>query len=244
MLVRGLKIVLFFLLFAFSSLGYASQLETGDSLLVEDIVKEEEIKVEFDTLLVEEEYLDSISENKLTLSRKEKRKQKVKEPFLPNPQKATWYAIACPGLGQIYNRSYWKLPIVYGGVLAFTYLISWNGRMYNDYRNAYYDIIDDNPATDSYLDILPNYGGAPEEKQRWTNTLKTRTTSYRRSRDLSIFGGVALYVVSVIDAFVDAHLYDFEVSDDLSFRVEPVFESYSIDSYRPSVGVQCCLKFK
>lgn len=243
MLLRDLKIVLLFVFFAFSFGSYASKLETVDSLSVEEDLQEVIVKAEFDTLLIVDEQPVESSENKLSLSRREKRSS-VKEPFLPNPQKATWYAIVCPGLGQIYNRSYWKLPIVYGGVLAFTYLISWNGRMYNDYRNAYFDISDDDPTTDSYLDFSPNYKGTPEEKQKLTNSLKTKTTSYRRARDLSIFGSVALYVVSVIDAFVDAHLYDFEVSNDLSFRVEPVIENYSIYSYRPSVGVQCCLKFK
>ena len=243
MLLRDLKIVLLFVFFAFSFGSYASKLETVDSLSVEEDLQEVIVKAEFDTLLIVDEQPVKSSENKLSLSRREKRSS-VKEPFLPNFQKATWYAIVCPGLGQIYNRSYWKLPIVYGGVLAFTYLISWNGRMYNDYRNAYFDISDDDPTTDSYLDLSPNYKGTPEEKQKLTNSLKTKTTSYRRARDLSIFGSVALYVVSVIDAFVDAHLYDFEVSNDLSFRVEPVIENYSIYSYRPSVGVQCCLKFK
>ncbi len=232
-----------FVFIAFSFGSYASKLETVDSLSVEEDLQEVVVKAEFDTLLIVDEQPVESSENKLSLSRREKRSS-VKEPFLPNPQKATWYAIVCPGLGQIYNRSYWKLPIVYGGVLAFTYLISWNGRMYNDYRNAYFDISDDDPTTDSYLDLSPNYKGTLEEKQKLTNSLKTKTTSYRRARDLSIFGSVALYVVSVIDAFVDAHLYDFEVSNDLSFRVEPVIENYSIYSYRPSVGVQCCLKFK
>lgn len=243
--VKGLKIVIFFVFLAFSFVGNASKLEPADSTVVDLWATEDSVvKADFDTIYVQEEPKPFNQESSLSLSRKDKRKLRLQEPFLPNPQKATWYAIACPGLGQIYNRSYWKLPILYGGVLAFTYLISWNGRMYNDYRNAYFDITDSDPSTNSYMDLMPTYKDTPAEKQRLTNTLKSRTTSYRRTRDLSIFGCVALYVVSVIDAFVDAHLYDFEVSNDLSLRVEPVLENYSIQSYQPSVGVQCCLKFK
>ena len=177
---------------------------------------------------------------------KTKRNVTAKDFFKPDPKKATWYAIVCPGLGQIYNRSYWKLPVLYGGMLTFTYLISWNGRMYNEYHNAYHDILDNDPATESYLSLYPEYNGT----QTWLqNTLKTRTNNYRRSRDLSTFGMVALYLVSVIDAFVDAHLYDFTVSDDLSMHWEPVINANglgnSLEARQQSVvGFQCCLKFK
>ena len=166
--------------------------------------------------------------------------------FKPDPKRATWYALVCPGLGQIYNRSYWKLPILYGGILTFTYLISWNGGMYNDYHNAYHDILDDDPTTDSYLAFYPSYDGT----QSWLqSTLKTKTKRYRRARDLSTFGLVAFYMVSVIDAFVDAHLYDFSVTDDLSLHWEPVINTYGLGNtcdVQPTamVGIQCTFQFK
>lgn len=165
-----------------------------------------------------------------------------KGAFMPDPKRATWYSIVCPGLGQIYNRSYWKLPIVYGGMLACTYLISWNGRMYNDYRNAYHDIIDSDPKTNSYLSLYPSYDGS----QTWlTNTLKSKTNNYRRSRDMSIFAMVLLYMVTAVDAFVDAHLYDFTVSNDLSLRVEPVINGFDTGEgfKNRSFGMQCSIKF-
>lgn len=164
------------------------------------------------------------------------------EAFKPDPRRATWYAIVCPGLGQIYNRSYWKLPILYGGVLTCTYLISWNGRMYNDYRNAYHDIIDSDPNTESYLSLFPTYDGT----QSWLpNTLHTKMNNYRRTRDMSVFVVVLLYMVSAVDAFVDAHLYDFTVSEDLSLRVEPIINSYSLDNVNKekAFGFQCSITF-
>lgn len=173
-------------------------------------------------------------------------KRQTEEYFKPDPKRATWYALVCPGLGQIYNRSYWKLPVLYGGILTFTYLISWNGGMYNDYHNAYHDILDDDPATDSYLNFYPSYDGT----QSWLQTtLKSKTKRYRRARDLSTFGLVAFYMVSVIDAFVDAHLYDFSVTDDLSFHWEPVINTYGLGNswdakQSPVVGIQCSLQFK
>ena len=172
-----------------------------------------------------------------------------KSYFKPDPKKATWYAIVCPGLGQIYNRSYWKLPILYGGMMTFTYLIGWNGRMYNDYHDAYHDILDTDPVTDSYLIFYPQYDGT----QSWLqSTLKTKTNRYRRARDLSTFGLVAFYLVSVVDAFVDAHLYDFSVTDDLSMRIEPVINTYGMDGMGTAfdarqnsfVGIQCSIHFK
>lgn len=162
--------------------------------------------------------------------------------FKPDPRRATWYAIVCPGLGQIYNRSYWKLPILYGGVLTCTYLITWNGRMYNDYRNAYHDIIDSDPNTNSYMSLFPSYDGT----QSWLpNTLQTKMNNYRRTRDMSVFVMVMLYVVSAVDAFVDAHLYDFTVSEDLSLRVEPIINNYNWDNVNKekTFGFQCSITF-
>ncbi len=78
-----------------------------------------------------------------------------KKIFIPNPTKATWLAVVFPGGGQIYNRKYWKLPIIYGGFAGCAYALSWNGKMYKDYSQAYLDIMDSNPNTKSYEDLLP-----------------------------------------------------------------------------------------
>ncbi|MFA6862536.1 MAG: DUF5683 domain-containing protein [Dysgonamonadaceae bacterium] len=163
--------------------------------------------------------------------------------FTPNPKKAVIYSAIFPGLGQIYNRKYWKLPIVYGGFIGFTYAISWNGRYYTDYSNAYKDIMDDDPATDSWKNFLP-YGQDPETAdQEWLKTVfKRRKDFYRRYRDLSIIGTVAMYAISILDAYVDAQLFDFDISSDLSLRVEPTIIKKT-DYLANSFGVQCSISF-
>ena len=163
--------------------------------------------------------------------------------FKPNPTKAIIYSAIFPGLGQAYNRKYWKLPIVYGGFIGFTYAISWNGRYYTDYSNGYKDIMDDDPATDSWKNFLP-YGQDPETAdQEWLKTvLKRRKDFYRRYRDLSIIGTVAMYALAMVDAYIDAQLFDFDISSDLSFRVEPTIIKKT-DYLANSFGVQCSISF-
>lgn len=163
--------------------------------------------------------------------------------FKPSPKKAIIYSAIFPGLGQIYNRKYWKLPIVYGGFIGFTYAISWNGRYYTDYSNGYKDIMDDDPATDSWKNFLP-YGQDPNTADiEWLKTvLKRRKDFYRRYRDLSIIGTVAMYALTMIDAYVDAQLFDFDISTDLSFRVEPTIIKKT-DYFANSFGIQCSISF-
>lgn len=163
--------------------------------------------------------------------------------FSPDPTKAIIYAAIFPGLGQIYNRKYWKLPIVYGGFLGFSYAISWNGRYYTDYSNGYKDIMDDDPETDSWKNFLP-YGQDPEtiDKEWLKDVMKRRKDFYRRYRDLSIIGTVAMYALSIIDAYVDAQLFDFDISSDLSLRVEPTVIRKT-DYLANSVGFQCSISF-
>jgi hypothetical protein len=149
------------------------------------------------------------------------------KPWKPDPSRATWLAVVFPGLGQLYNRSYWKLPIVYGGFMGCIYASTWNGRMYTDYKEAYRDILlDETLSTDpkrSYNAMLPKgytietMGG----RSQYANTLSEHMNSYRRYRDLSIAATALLYVLTIIDAYVDAQLFDFDISPDLSLNVEP-----------------------
>jgi hypothetical protein len=163
--------------------------------------------------------------------------------FKPNPTKAVIYSAIFPGLGQIYNRKYWKLPIVYGGFLGFSYAIAWNGRYYTDYSNGFKDIMDEDPTTDSWKNFLP-YGQDPESVDKeWLKTvLKRRKDFYRRYRDLSIIGTIAMYALSMVDAYVDAQLFDFDMSTDLSFRIEPTIIQKN-DYLANSFGVQCSFHF-
>lgn len=165
---------------------------------------------------------------------------KPKKQWIPNAGKATWYALVIPGGGQIYNRKYWKLPIIYGGFAGCAYALSWNNKMYKDYSQAYMDIMDGDSSTESYLDLLPPNSTYTDSQLQ--TVLKKRKDTYRRYRDLSIFAFIGVYLISVIDAYVDAELSDFDITPDLSMRVEPTIIN---DRYKSgnSVGVQCSLRF-
>ena len=141
--------------------------------------------------------------------------------FMPDPAKATWSALVFPGGGQIYNHKYWKLPIVYGGFLGCAYALNWNNQMYSDYSQAYLDIMDSDPNTDSYKDFFrPGYD-YEANKEYLTNVFKKRKDRYRRWRDLSIFAFIGVYAVSVIDAYVDAQLSSFDIAEDINLTIEP-----------------------
>jgi len=142
--------------------------------------------------------------------------------FKPSSRKAVIYSAIFPGLGQIYNRQYWKLPILYGGFVGFTYAITWNNGYYRDYLGGYQDIMDGNPDTNRWHNMLP-YGMDPESvDENWfSDVLKQRKDYYRYYRDLSVIGTVALYMLAIVDAYVDSQLFDFDMSPDLSMRIEP-----------------------
>ncbi len=145
-----------------------------------------------------------------------------KRVFNPDPTRAVWLSALFPGLGQIYNRRYWKLPIIVAGYMGLGYGTSWNARMYQDYQRAYADIMDDDPDTKSYLDFFPPTVDESTLDKTWlTQTLKSRKDYYRRNRDLCIICCVGLYLLSMLDAYVDASLTHFDVSDDISLDVAP-----------------------
>lgn len=179
-----------------------------------------------------------------TLKKKEKRDWAT---WRPDSKRAMWLAIVIPGAGQIYNRKYWKLPIVYGGFLGCLYAIRWNNQMYKDYSQAYMDIMDDDPNTQSYNQFL-HLGNTitDENTERYQNLFKKRKDYYRKYRDLSVFCLIGVYALSVIDAYVDASLSEFDISKDLSLKVEPaVMNNRSsvnpLKSY--ALGLQCSLTF-
>ena len=171
------------------------------------------------------------------------------EKFKPNSKKATIYAAIFPGLGQIYNRKYWKLPLVYGSFIGCAYAINWNGSQYNGYKRAYRDLIDDDPDSNSWYDY--RYGSylredpekwSVEMKRKFGETLKTVRDFHRRNRDLSYIVSVGVYAIWIIDAYVDAQLFDFDVSPDLSMRVEPVLFNSTTGNSR-SLGMQLSFSF-
>lgn len=180
-----------------------------------------------------------------SLSRELKRKQ-----WVPNPTKATWLALVIPGGGQIYNRKYWKLPIVYGGFAGCAYALTWNGKMYKDYQAAYVDAVNEKWDSSSITDLLPPGYIDRVSHSQITETLRKRKDTYRRWRDLSIFAFIGVYLISVVDAYVDAELSNFDIGPDLSMKVKPtLINNQTGGYYNPatlkdkSVGVQCSFRF-
>lgn len=166
-------------------------------------------------------------------------------PWRPDPSKAVWLGAIVPGLGQIYNRKYWKLPIIYGGFIGCIYAITWNNNMYQDYKMAYRDIIDTDDSTNSFMDILPKgytiemMGGT----DNYATLLRSRQQRYHRYRDLSIVATVALYALTLVDAFVDAQLYDFDISPDLSMDIYPTVRQDPYVKETKSAELQFTIKF-
>lgn len=165
----------------------------------------------------------------------------------PKPQRALWLALVLPGAGQIYNRKYWKLPIVYGGMMGCLYAMNWNNMMYKDYSQAYLDIMDSDPTTESYNKFL-HLGKVIDSsnEERYKKLFKSRKDKYRRWRDLSFFCMIGVYAISVIDAYVDAELSEFDISKDLSLKVEPTLINNHVSNNpleASSIGVNCSINF-
>ena len=181
-------------------------------------------------------------------------KQKVKRDWStwrPSPKRAMWLAIVVPGAGQIYNRKYWKLPIFYGGFLGCYYAMRWNNMMYRDYSQGYIDLNDGNLETQSYNQFM-HLGmtideSKPTDVQRFSTKFKKRKDYYRRYRDMSAFILIGVYALSVIDAYVDASLSEFDISEDLSMKVAPTLMQNGGYTFNPvrttSLGVHCSLTF-
>ena len=167
------------------------------------------------------------------------------KPFSPSSSKAVMYSAIFPGLGQIYNRKYWKLPLVYGAFMGCAYAITWNSKNLEDYSTAYSDIKSDDPKTNnSWEDFIPANAN-PEDyikDQSFQDQLKRNKDYFRRNRDLSIIITVGVYLLCMVDAYVDAELFDFDISPDLSMRVAPSVTEPTNHSSR-TYGLNCSFKF-
>lgn len=176
--------------------------------------------------------------------------------FKPNPTRAVIYSLIFPGLGQIYNRKYWKLPLVYGGFMGLTYAVTWNNGYLNDYSAGYKALMSDDPLSEGNREKWQNllsYGAnttgmtADQVRSQYSGSFKRKKDFYRRNRDLSIIGMVALYGLCIIDAYVDAQLFEFDISPDISMRVEPTMinnnHNTRLLANQNTFGVQCSLKF-
>ncbi len=224
--------------------------------LVNDTLRTHEVVLSADSASVNTDQatlnMDSIARSPEEIPIKVDTTQKMKMPrnwstWKPNPQRALWLALVLPGAGQIYNRKFWKLPIFYGGFLGCIYALSWNNMMYKDYSQAYLDIMDDDPTTASYnkfLHLGVQITSANEE--RYKEIFKGRKDKYRRWRDMSIFVMIGIYALSVIDAYVDAELSEFDISKDLSLEIHPTVmpnRGGGNPIQAQSVGFSCFLNF-
>ncbi len=163
--------------------------------------------------------------------------------FKPSPKRAMLYSAIIPGSGQIYNKKYWKAPLIWGGFAAIIYAISWNGDYYQEYRKAYTSIADENESTTYYEKYIPEGTELTDSYLDWLESaLLSKQQYYRRYRDLSIIGIIALYGANILDAYVDAQLFDYDISPDLTVRIEPTIGS-SLANNESSFGLRCQLNF-
>jgi hypothetical protein len=156
-------------------------------------------------------------------------RQKAKK----EPLKATMMAVAFPGLGQIYNRKYWKIPLVYAGFAGLVYSAGFNSSNYITYMKAYQDFTDAIKETDSYLKLIRaepstydpvlNPGTYnPSNTSYYKDGMLRMVDYYKRYRDLSYIGIAGWYLISILDANVDASLFNYDISDNLDIAIAPV----------------------
>lgn len=209
---------------------------------VQPIVPIDTINSQFSILKLqgETQNIASLQKDSVKLAKQLRKEQRALERvnFKPDPNKSIWLALVFPGAGQIYNRKYWKLPIIYGGAVGVTYAVSYYGGYYNDYMRGYRDYMDADPNTNYHLELIPK--GYPESNAG--TYVKNRVNSYRRYRDIFIVVGVAVYALSVIDAYVDAQLADFDISTDLSMKVRPKLDVEQ-HTGKPTAGCQMQIYF-
>lgn len=157
------------------------------------------------------------------------------------PRTATLRSLVLPGLGQIYNRQYWKLPLVYGGFGVIAWAISFNDLRYGHYLNYYMTFA---PGGDNYQKANTSVilYGTTQTRDLTENQLKSQVDFYRRNRDLSYIALVLMWGLNIVDANVSAHLKTFDLSDDISLKVQPNFDMNN-PSYQAVAGIKMTINF-
>jgi hypothetical protein len=172
---------------------------------------------------------------------KEDKEEKARKRKLnKGPRKAMFLSAVAPGLGQLYNKKYWKAPIVWAGLGVITYFYIDNVTLYRSYNNRYkeeYYIAQNSPGTPFTVRTMPD-----GQRVYNINQLNQGANTYRRYRDISILFGVAVYVLNIIDANVDAHLKEFDIGDELSLRVSPLL--YANLNRQFTTGITLNFRFK
>lgn len=156
-----------------------------------------------------------------------------KKAIYSSARKASLMSAVIPGLGQAYNKKYWKIPIIYAGLGGFGYMFLSNNKQYNLYRA---NVIAYNDGDSTTVPKMPEYSSDQSQ------TLKLQ---YRKNRDFAVIGFGLIYLINIIDANVDAHLKTFDVSDDLSLHIDPWQSTFKTSSgYRTATGLSIKLYFK
>jgi hypothetical protein len=164
-----------------------------------------------------------------------------KTAVVHSPRKATIYSAVLPGLGQIYNRKYWKLPLVYGGFVTLGYFINFNNELYVKYKQAYSDIIDTDPNTNSFKKLNVNPIFFEQDKiSQLTERLRLAKDGSRRNRDLVVISTAVFYALNIIDASVDANFFNFDIGDDLTINWVP---GPIICMDQKGIGLHCKITF-
>ena len=173
-----------------------------------------------------------------------------------SPHKATLYSAILPGLGQIYNKKYWKVPILYLGIGITLYAVGWNTSKYNEYKGGYIDFTKfleyknqaenagiPEPTSKRYEEILEyDFDTSDARFDNWFKTrLQNGKDKSKHDRDLSYIILFGVYVLNIIDATVDAHLTNFSINDDLSMTVQPKMNYSPVSG--STLGLSCRINF-
>ncbi|MFC4666444.1 DUF5683 domain-containing protein [Falsiporphyromonas endometrii] len=168
----------------------------------------------------------------------------INQPWHPNSNLSMLFSALLPGGGQIYNRKYWKVPIVWGAFTACIYAITWNQDVYSGYKHAYIDLTSDDPMKNTSWQDYMAPGAKPEDEVNSSalkDRLKRGVDFYRRQRDLSLIVTAGVYLLNILDAYVDAELYQFDISPNLSMRVAPDIAPSRSGGLQYGIG--CTLNF-
>jgi hypothetical protein len=149
-----------------------------------------------------------------------------------SPVKAAVMSICLPGLGQVYNKKYWKVPIIYAGLGIMTYFIVTNAGNYSKYKKAYIESVN-NDTTGQYQDLVNKYS---------EQDLLNAREYYRRNLEMTCIITGVWYILNIVDAAVDAHLFTYNISKDLSLKVDPVFMG-PVMSRNFTSGIRLSLRF-
>jgi len=147
-----------------------------------------------------------------------------------SPQKASFYSAVLPGMGQVYNGKAWKVPIIYAGAAVLGYYYNFNNNKYQEYKDNYLRKL----ANDPNNPVDPKFRNASPER------ILYYMNYWRRNRDLLVLSMVGLYLANIVDATVDAYLYDYNISPDLSLRISPMIEPFNP---RATTGIKVSLRF-